>query len=62
MSLQFLLQGVQVTHDTDNITAEIREQLEHFTLLHGGYVISPDTLTFKPATLPEKKCRSSKKS
>jgi len=53
-------QGIQVTMDADTLVEEIRETREGFKFLNGGHVMSPDILTLKSVSQPEKKCKSSK--
>ncbi|XP_052275544.1 leucine-rich repeat-containing protein 74B-like isoform X1 [Dreissena polymorpha] len=57
---ELLLEGTQVTSEADDLYEEIRGVRSEFKFVHGGHVISPDTLAFKTVKPEEKNCRSSK--
>ena len=55
-------QGIQVTAEVGNIVEEIRELNTEFTLVHSGFVISPDLIVIKyTAPKTDRDCKSGKK-
>lgn len=54
-------QGIQVTAEVGNIVEEIREVQTDFTLVHSGFVISPDLIVIKySAPKADRDCKSAK--